>query len=389
MRSSSDVCHALAPFGTTVFAEMTALATEHGAINLGQGFPDFDGPDVLFEAVADAIAAGHNQYGPMAGVPCLQEAIANDAARGLGRAIDPGAEVTVTSGCTEAIAATLLGLLNPGDEVLTFEPFYDSYPAVTAMAGAVLKTITLQPPAFLFDADALAAAVTPRTRAVLLNTPHNPTGRVASAEELDAIAAVCQKHNLIAIVDEVYDRIVLQGEHLCLAAREGMAERTITLRSLGKTFSMTGWKIGWAIAPQALTAGVRAAHQFLTYAVSTPMQHAAAVALSLGDAYYKELANDYRHRRDLLLPSLHAMGLQVFEPQGTYFVMCDHSSLGRGDDRAFCRWLIEAAGVAAIPPGSFYADPQRGANLVRFAFCKQDATLKAARRRLAGLSSTD
>lgn len=387
MPVSIDVCHALAPFGTTVFAEMTALALEHGAINLGQGFPDFDGPDVLAEAVTGAIAAGHNQYAPMAGVPVLRQAIANDAALGLGRTIDPDTEVTVTAGCTEAIAATLLGLLNPGDEVLAFEPFYDSYPAVIAMAGAVLKTITLKPPTFSFDADALAAAVTPRTRAVLLNTPHNPTGRVASASELDAIAAVCKKHQLIAIVDEVYDRIVLEGEHLCLAAREGMAERTITLRSLGKTFSMTGWKIGWAIAPPALTACVRAAHQFLTYAVSTPMQHAAAAALSLGDSYYATLCDDYRRRRDLLLPALSGMGLQVFEPQGTYFVMCDHSSLGHGDDRAFCRWLIEAAGVAAIPPGSFYADPQRGANLVRFAFCKQDATLEAARRRLTGLSS--
>jgi aspartate/methionine/tyrosine aminotransferase len=387
MVPSNAVNARLRPFGTTIFAEMTALATAHGAINLGQGFPDFDGPVAMREAVVRAMADGHNQYAPMAGIPQLQQAIALDASDAMGRAVDPASEVTVTAGCTEAIAATLLGLLNPGDEVIAFEPFYDSYPACCAMAGAFLRTVTLQPPDFKFDADALEAAVTSKTRAVLLNTPHNPTGRVASADELDAIAAVCRAHDLIAITDEVYDRIVLDegAEHLCLAARAGMAQRTITLRSLGKTFSMTGWKIGWALAPPHLSAAVRAAHQFLTYAVSTPMQHAAVEALGLGQGYYDQLRDDYRRRRDLLLPSLRAMGLQVFEPQGTYFVMADHSALGHGDDRAFCRWLIETAGVAAIPPGSFYLDPTCGANLVRFAFCKREKTLKAAAQRLAAL----
>ena len=388
MAQPNAVNTSLRPFGTTIFSEMTALATTHGAINLGQGFPDFDGPDILCTAVTAAMAAGHNQYAPMGGCPELQQAISLDASDAFGRHIDPATEVTVTAGCTEAIAATLLGLLNPGDEVIAFEPFYDSYPACCAIAGATFRTVTLQPPAFAFDADALEAAVTSNTRAILVNTPHNPTGRVATALELDAIASVCRRHDLIAITDEVYDRIVLadDAEHLCLAAREGMADRTITLRSLGKTFSMTGWKIGWAIAPPHLGEAVRAAHQFLTYAVSTPMQHAAAAALGLGRDYYDQLRDDYRRRRDLLLPSLSAMGLKVMPPEGTYFVMADHSALGHGDDRAFCRWLIEAAGVAAIPPGSFYLDPACGADLVRFAFCKRDATLRTAVERLAALA---
>ncbi|MCH2137516.1 MAG: aminotransferase class I/II-fold pyridoxal phosphate-dependent enzyme [Phycisphaerales bacterium] len=381
-RPVSQVCHALSPFGTTIFSEMTTLARAHDAINLGQGFPDFDGPDILHEAVTTAIRDGHNQYAPLAGLPALQEAAARDASEYLGRTVDGAAEVTVTSGCTEAIAAALLGLLNPGDEVLAFEPFYDSYPACCALAGARLKTITLRPPAFEFDAAALEAAVTPDTRVVLLNTPHNPTGRVATAAELDAIARICIAHDLIAITDEVYDRIVLEGEHLCLAAREGMADRTITLRSLGKTFSVTGWKIGWAIAPPHLTAAVRAAHQFLTYAVSTPMQHAAVAALGLGSAFYDDLQDDYRRRRDCLLPALEASGLTPHPPQGTYFVMCDHSALGHGDADAYCRWLVKTRGVAAIPPGSFYANPQTGASLVRFAFCKRLETLQEAVRRL-------
>ncbi len=376
------VSRALEPFGTTVFARMTALARQHDAVNLGQGFPDFDGPDALREAVSRAMASGSNQYSPTAGEPALQTAIARDAAGGFGRTIDPGSEVTVTNGCTEGIAATLLGLLNPGDGVLAFEPFYDSYPACCAMAGATFDTVTMQAPDFAFDATALEAAVTPSTRVVLLNTPHNPPGRVATVAELDAIAAVCIKHNLIAITDEVYDRIVLEGEHVCLASRPGMAERTITLRSLGKTFSMTGWKIGWAIAPAHLTAAVRAAHQFLTFAVCSPMQHAAAEALQLGEAFYDSLAADYRRRRDLLLPALSGMGLTVFEPEGTYFAMCDHSVLGKGDDEAFCAWLIEHHGVAAIPPAGFYLDPARGRSLVRFAFCKQAATLEVAVERL-------
>ncbi|MCH2135906.1 MAG: aminotransferase class I/II-fold pyridoxal phosphate-dependent enzyme [Phycisphaerales bacterium] len=387
MATSSAVSHALRPFGTTIFSRMTELARQHGAINLGQGFPDFDGPESICVAAAEAMRAGHNQYAPMGGVPQLQEAIARDAAEGLGRTIDPAGEVTVTSGCTEAIAATMAGLLNPGDEVIAFEPFYDSYPATVAMCGATLKTVTLRPPTFAFDAARLEVAVTDRTRAVLLNTPHNPTGRVATANELEAIADVCRRHDLIAITDEVYDRLVLEGEqqHLCLAACDGMVDRTITLRSLGKTFSLTGWKIGWAIAPAHLTAAIRSAHQFLTYAVPTPLQHAAAHALSLGEPYYRTLRDEYRQRRDVLLQGLSQTPLRVFEPEGTYFVMCDHASLGHGDDLAFCRWLVETVGVAAIPPSSFYADPRSGADLVRFAFCKSLPVLEAASKRLAGL----
>lgn len=379
----------LFPFGTTIFAEISRLASEHNAINLGQGFPDFDGPEPLKQAAIDAIRAGHGQYAPMGGVPELTGAIATIFSRETGLPFDPARSVTVTAGCTEAIAAALLGLLNAGDEVIVFEPYYDSYRACLAMTDAVPRFITLRAPEFTFDEAELRRAFTPRTRAVLLNTPHNPTGRVFSRDELACIADLCIAHNAIVIADEVYERLVFEGEHAHIAALPGMAERTITLSSLGKTFSLTGWKIGWAIAPPDLTAGVRAAHQFLTYAVNTPMQHAAAAALRLAEppgTYYRDFLGEYRDRRDRLCAVLEHAGFRFRPPQGTYFILADHSPFGFTDDVAFCKHLIESIGVAAIPPTAFYENKEHGRSLVRFAFCKTNATLDAAAERLAKLA---
>ena len=376
----------LQPFGESVFATWSRLALEHGAVNLGQGFPDFDGPAEVIEAAYRAMQDGHNQYAPMGGVPKLTNAIAADLLASSGLSVDPASEITVTAGCTEAIAATMLGLLNPGDEVIVFEPFYDSYPATIAMAGGVMKTVTTRPPDFGIDLDAVRAAITPQTRAILLNTPHNPTGHVASRDELEGLAAICMEHDLIAITDEVYDRIVFSGEHVPLATIDGMWPRTITLRSMAKTFSMTGWKIGWAIAPPELTAAVRASHQFQIYSVASPLQHGAAAALGLGDDYYVSLSSDYLARRDLLCDALEAAGFGVCRPDGTYFVMCDHTPFGYSDAESFCMHLVKDVGVAAIPPGSFYVNPEDGKQLVRFAFCKTMPVLEEAITRLGQLS---
>lgn len=390
----------LAPFGSTIFTEMSRLAAEHGAINLAQGFPDFDGPEFLKDAAIDAVRAGHGQYARMFGLPALNEAIATEWKLRTGLEADPTREVTVTSGCTEAIAATLLGLIEPGDEVVLFEPFYDSYRACVAMAGGIPRFVTLRPPggavsgggvtrgAFAFDERELRAAFGPRTKAILVNTPHNPTGKVFTREELSLIARMCEEHDAIAITDEVYERLVYDGaEHVSLASLPGMAARTVTLNSLGKTFSLTGWKIGWAIAPPNLTAGVRAAHQFLTFATSTPMQHAAARAIGSAeaDAYSRGLVATFAERRSYLLGALAALGFTAYAPAGAYFIMADHSAFGRADDADFARWLTSEIGVAAIPPGGFYSDPARGRSLARFAFCKRQETLAEAVRRMQSL----
>ncbi|MCP4839486.1 MAG: aminotransferase class I/II-fold pyridoxal phosphate-dependent enzyme [Planctomycetes bacterium] len=383
----NHVATRLQPFGETVFATWSRLALQHGAVNLGQGFPDFDGPPEVVEAAHRAMVDGHNQYAPMPGVAPLREAIAADFASETGISLDSDTNITVTAGCTEAIAATLLGLLNPGDEVIVFEPFYDSYPASIAMAGGVMRTVTTRPPDFGIDLDAVRDAITPRTRAILLNTPHNPTGHVATLSELCGLAEIAQAHDLIAIADEVYDRIVFEGSHHPIAAIDGMWERTITLRSMAKTFSMTGWKIGWAIAPAPLSAVVRAAHQFMTYAIATPLQYGAAAALGLGEAYYTSLHADYLARRNLICDALEQAGFGVHRPAGTYFVMCDHTPFGFESAEAFCSHLVEHVGIAAIPPGSFYADPCDGRDLVRFAFCKTMPVLKEAIKRLDRLQS--
>ncbi|MDQ7013738.1 MAG: aminotransferase class I/II-fold pyridoxal phosphate-dependent enzyme [Planctomycetota bacterium] len=387
----------LRPFGTSIFAEMSVLATQHNAINLSQGFPDFDGPEFLKAAAQQAIEIGHNQYARTQGVPALNEAIAAWWKRGGGCEVDPHAEITVTSGCTEALAACCLGLLEPGDEVVCFEPFYDAYLADVALAGAVPRAVTLRPnrdrSAFGFDETELRRAFTPRTRAVLLNTPHNPTGKVFTRDELALIADLAIEHGTIVLADEVYERLVFEPArpHISIASLPGMAERTITLSSLGKTFSMTGWKIGWAIAPPAFTAGVRAAHQFLTFASATPLQHAAAVALASeeGEAYVEQLQRDYAKRRRFLADALTELGFGVIEPEGTYFIMADHTAVserlgltnGKGepaDDFVMSRWLIEHAGVATIPPSVFYHDKMEGRKYLRFAFCKRAETLRAA-----------
>jgi aspartate/methionine/tyrosine aminotransferase len=376
----------LARFGNSVFAEITALAVRHGAVNLGQGFPDFDGPDFVKDAAAAAMRAGHNQYAPTNGIPELRRAIAERHAAGGGPRVDPDAEVTVTSGCTEAIPATLLGLIAPGDEVIVFEPFYDSYCPGLAMAGATPRFVTLRPPDFALDERALRGALSPRTRAILVNTPHNPTGKVFAREELEIIAQACRTHDAIAIADEVYERLVFEGEHVRIASLPGMAERTVTLSSLGKTFSLTGWKIGWAVAPAHLTAGVRAAHQFLTYATATPFQHGAVAALRAPETYFQEFVAAYRRRRAILVEGLRDVGFEVYLPAGTYFVLADHSRFGFPGDVAFCRHLCEEIGVAAIPPSAFYHDPKDGARLVRFAFCKKEETLRSALERLRKLT---
>jgi aspartate/methionine/tyrosine aminotransferase len=301
--------------------------------------------------------------------------------------VDPGSHVTVTSGCTEALAATFVGLLEPDDGVILIEPTYDAYPVGVALAGAVPAYVTLRPPSFELNESDLEEAVTARTRAVVVNTPHNPTGRVFTPSELEAIASLCRRHDLFAITDEVYEHMVFEGEHVSLAGLPGMWDRTVTLSSLGKTFSLTGWKIGWAVAPSHLTAGVRAAHQFLTFATATPLQHAAAAALQAPRAYFDDLSASYRRKRDLLATGLEEVGLEVFVPEGTYFMMADHSRFGIGDDVAFVNHLIEAVGVAAIPPSAFYHDKAEARDLVRFAFCKDEGTLREAIERMKRLGA--
>jgi N-succinyldiaminopimelate aminotransferase len=378
----------LQPFTTTIFNEMSVLAARTGSINLGQGFPDTDGPPEVAEAAIAAIRAGHNQYPPGAGLPALRQAIAEHQRRWYGLDHDPDTEVVVTMGATEAIAAAVLGLCEPGDEVVTLEPYYDSYAATIAMAGAQRRVVTLRAPDFALDADALAAAVGPKTRLVLLNSPHNPTGRVLSAGELDAVARVCLEHDLLAVTDEVYEHLVYDGRHIPLATLPGMAERTVTISSHGKTFSFTGWKVGWACGPADLIAAVRTAKQYLSYSGATPFQHAATVALALPASYYDELAAGLAQRRDLLCQGLRDAGLDTFTPQGTYFAVTDAASVGAADGVEFCFALPERVGVVAVPMSVFYDDPDAGRTLVRFAFCKRPEILAEAAARLKGLRPT-
>ncbi len=376
----------LAGLGTTIFAEMSALASATGAINLGQGFPDEDGPAEVAEAAVAAIRDGVNQYPPGPGIEPLRVAIAEHQKRFWGVAVDPGTEVLVTAGATEAIAASVLALCDPGDEVLAFEPTYDSYAAVAAMAGARLRSVTLHPPDHEADVDALAGLVTDRTRLVLLNTPHNPTGKVFTAAELEAVARLCVERDLIAVTDEVYEHLVFDGEHRPLCTFPGMADRTLTISSAGKTFSFTGWKIGWVCGSAELVAAVRTAKQFLTYVNGAPFQPAVALGLGLGDEFYAELRDTLRAKRDLLCEGLRAAGFDVFVPQGTYFATVDIRPVGGDDGLEFCRSLPERCGVVAVPSSVFYADPASGRHLVRFAFCKRVEVLTQAAERLAGLS---
>ncbi|KAL0326195.1 UNVERIFIED_CONTAM: putative N-succinyldiaminopimelate aminotransferase DapC [Sesamum radiatum] len=378
-----QVARRLEKFKTTIFTQMSSLAIKHGAINLGQGFPNFDGPEFVKEAAIRAIRDGNNQYARGCGIPDLNSAVAERFKKDTaGLVVDPEKEVTITSGCTEAIAATMLGLINPGDEVILFAPFYDSYEATLSMAGASIKCVTLRPPEFSVPLDELRSIISKNTRAILMNTPHNPTGKMFTREELNAISTLCIANDVLVFSDEVYDKLAFEMDHISIASLPGMYERTVTLNSLGKTFSLTGWKIGWAIAPPHLTWGIRQAHSFLTFATSTPMQHAAATALRAPDSYYKELRRDYMAKKAILVEGLKSVGFIVYPSSGTYFVVVDHTPLGLVNDVAFCEYLIKEVGVVGIPTSVFYLNPEDGKNLVRFTFCKDEETLRTAMERM-------
>ena len=377
---------ALTPFGTTIFATMSALAAEHGAINLGQGFPDTDGPPEVLEAAVAAIRAGRNQYPPGPGVPELLEAVAAHQERFYGLRVDPRREVLVTVGATEAIAATVLALVQPGDEVVTFEPYYDSYAATIALAGGVRRTSVLRFPDFAVDEASLRAAFSPRTRMVLLNTPHNPTGKVFTPEELELVCALAREHDAWVVTDEVYEHLTFDGaRHVPVASLPGMAERTLTISSAGKTFSTTGWKVGWVSGPADAVAAVRSVKQFLTYVGSGPFQPAVAAGLALPDEVYAGLATSLQDKRDRLVDGLRAAGMEVSVPRGTYFVVADAAPLGAADALAFCHELPARAGVVGVPVSVFHDDVEAARTLVRFAFCKRDDVLDEACRRLAAL----
>jgi N-succinyldiaminopimelate aminotransferase len=378
----------MAPYTSTIFAEMSALALRHGAINLGQGFPDTDGPASLLADAAANVTGGVNQYPPGIGVPALREAVAAHQKRFWGLDVDPEA-VLVTSGATEAIAAAMLALCGPGDEVVTFQPYYDSYAATIALSGATLRAVPLRPPTFGFDPDELRAAFSARTRLVLVNTPHNPTGAVFTREQLTLIGELAAEHDAVFVTDEVYEHMVYSddpaAEHVPMATLPGLADRTLTISSAGKTFSVTGWKVGWVHGPIALVNAVRAVKQFLTYVSGAPFQPAIATALGLPDAFYRDLAEGLARRRDLLVEGLRAAGFTVYPPRGTYFVVTDVAPLGFDDGAAFCWRLPELIGVAAVPVSVFCADADLGRTLVRFAFCKREEVLTEAVARLADL----
>lgn len=386
----------VAGFGTTIFTEMSALALQHNAANLGQGFPDFAGPEFVKQAVAQAVAADLNQYAPMPGLPRLRKAAAAEWQRLHGREIDWQSEVSVTSGATEALFDAMLALLNPGDSALIFEPAYDSYAPNITMAGGVPLPVRLHPPgtpqnrstAWAFDPAELRTAFAKRPKLMLLNTPHNPTGKVFTRVELELIAGLCQEYDVIAITDEVYDRLVFGGAvHVSLAELPGMWERTLTLNSIGKTFSVTGWKIGWAIGPAHLNQALRAAHQWVTFATSTPLQEASAVALELAatNGYYEQLLAEYEERRTLLMEVLSAAGLPQLVAEGSYFISCDISGLGHTSTREFCMNLVRERGVASIPISAFYMEPASAPPLVRFCFAKRQETIRLAGERLRGI----
>ena len=377
----------LRPFTTTIFATMSELAVATGSLNLGQGFPDTDGPAELREVAVEAIRRGHNQYPPGNGVPELRWAVAAHQRAWYGLDYDPESEVLVTVGATEAIAATLLALCEPGDEVVMFEPTYDSYAACTAMADAVPRLVRLHPPDWSYDPDELAAAcASPRAKLLLLNTPHNPTGKVFSAQELGHAAALCAAHDLLAVTDEVYEHLVFEGTHVPLATLPGMRERTVAISSGGKTFSFTGWKVGWVCAPAPVLAAVRAAKQFLTYTSAAPLQLAVARGLAFTPERMADFAAALAAKRDLLCDGLSSLGYEVYRPASTYFATTDIASVAPGlSAHEFCLALPGRCGVVAIPSSVFYdpADAAAGATLVRWAFCKRDEVLHDALARLA------
>ncbi len=377
------VCRALRPFGVSIFTEMTALANATGAVNLSQGFPDFDGPERIRGLAAEAIRRGPNQYAPTIGVPSLRLAVAAKMKRFYRLDVDADREVTITAGATEGLAASLLGIVEPGDEVILFEPWYDLYPPMIARAGGVPVYVPLERPGFAVPFRDLAAAITPRTRAIMINNPQNPSGKVFTLEEIERIAELCCRHDLVAISDEVYEHIVFDGRsHVTLLELPALRDRSIVVSSTAKTFSMTGWKVGTVVAAPRLTEAVRMCHQFLTYCTPAPLQEAMAIAIGMEDAYYGKLLDMYHAKRKKLCDALEKLGLDVLWPEGTYYAPVQIAGLPISDDLEFCRFLAREVGVAAVPASYFFDGRRRGRDLVRFCFCKRDETLDEAVRRL-------
>ncbi|MGE5569164.1 MAG: pyridoxal phosphate-dependent aminotransferase [Rhodospirillales bacterium] len=376
-----------AGFTESVIREMTRLAVRHNAVNLAQGFPDFDPPEEIKEAAREAIRAGFNQYAITWGAKPLRDAIAAKYRRWYGIEIDPEREVTVCCGATEGMIASLLAVIDPGDEVIVFEPFYENYGPDAELCGAVPRFIPLRPPGWDFDPDELRRAFTPRTKAVILNTPNNPTGKVLSREELEIIASLCREFNTLAITDEIYEHIVYDGAaHVPVMSLPGMRERSVLVNSMSKTYSVTGWRVGWVLAPPEITASIRKVHDFLTVGAAAPLQQAGALALAFPQEYYDKLARDYAERRDLFLPLLERAGFRCFWPRGAYYVMTDISNFGFPNDVSFTRHLIERIGVAAVPGSSFFSNPVNGVSYIRFCFCKKYETLREAGRLLQVLT---
>ncbi len=379
-------------FSESVIREMTRQAMLHGAVTLAQGFPDFSAPEAIKRAAQDAIAADINQYAITWGAKKLRDGIARHMQETQGMAVDPETEITVTCGSTEAMIAALMAVTDPGYEVVIFEPFYENYGPDTILSGAQPRFVTLHPPAeprgeWSFDEKELRAAMNPHTRAIIVNTPNNPTGKVFTQAELELIRDLCVEFDVVAITDEIYQHIIYDGtEHVSLASLDGMRDRTITINGMSKTYSVTGWRVGWAVAPPVLTSAIRKVHDFLTVGAAAPLQDAGAAALMLPESYYVDLAEGYRQRRDKLVPALEKAGFRTFLPRGAYYVMTDISAFGFNDDVTFCKYLVSEIGVAAVPGSSFYNDPKNGARQVRFAFCKKDATLEEAAKRLSKLA---
>lgn len=371
-------------FTESVIREMTRLAIRHGATNLAQGFPDFPAPAELKQAAVEAILADHNQYSITWGAKAFREAVARKYSHTYNLEVDPEREVTACCGATESMIAALLAVTNPGDEAIVFEPFYENYHPDALICGIERKLVTLRPPHWNFDRDELRAAFSPRTKVVIINTPNNPTGKVFSLEELTCIAELCQEFDAVAITDEIYEHITFGPRHVPMITIPGMRNRSILINSLSKTYSVTGWRVGWAIACPELTSTIRKVHDFLTVHAPTPLQMAGIAALDLPDAYYEKLAGDYRVRRDTALQMLSAAGLECFVPDGAYYVMTDAAKLGVTNDRAFAEWLVADIGVAGVPGSSFY-DSHTGDTQMRFCFCKKPETLEAAARKLAGV----
>jgi aspartate/methionine/tyrosine aminotransferase len=387
---NKPISHKATQFTESVIREMTRLALQHGAINLSQGFPDFPAPDVLKKAAADAIFADVNQYAITWGAPRFRNAIAEKTKRSLGIEIDPEREITVCCGSTEGMLDVLMAVINPGDEVIVFEPFYENYGPDTIISGATPRYVQLRAPDWSFDPAELEGAFNNRTKAIIINTPNNPTGKVFSRTELEIIARLCMKWDVLAITDEIYEHIIYDGsKHISPVTLDGMRERTIVVNGMSKTYSVTGWRVGYIVAPAAITGPIRKMHDFMTVGAPAPLQEAGTVALRLPDSYYGELAAHYTARRDRLFGVLKAAGLEPFSPMGAYYIMCNiaplRERLGLPNDVEFTRFLVTKIGVAAVPGSSFFRDASSGKNLIRFTFCKKEETLEAAAERLSRL----